>query len=99
MVQKQCTTLDEVRSEIDAIDDEIIELMADRNGFIKQAAHFKESVEEVKAPDRIDYVLERVRHKALTLGLNPHLVSRIYELMIEEMVESEIAQFRDIKGF
>ena len=99
MNQKECHSLEEVRQEIDTIDDQILELMAQRNNYIKQAAHFKQSVEEVKAPERIEYVLERVRHKALTHGLNPHLVSKIYEQMIEEMVESEIAQFRDIKGF
>jgi isochorismate pyruvate lyase len=99
MSQKSCNTLEEVRTQVDMIDDQILELMAQRNNYIKQAAHFKQSVEEVKAPERVEYVLERVRHKALTLGLNPHLVSKIYEQMIEEMVESEIAQFRDIKGF
>jgi isochorismate pyruvate lyase len=99
MSQKTCNTLEEVRSEIDKIDNQIIELMAERNSFIKQAAHFKESVEEVKAPDRVEYVLERVRHKSLTLGLNPHMVTELYNIMIEEMVESEIAQFRDTKGF
>ena len=95
----ECQSLEEVRSAVDAIDDQIIELMSQRNAYVKQAAHFKNSVEEVKAPERVDYVLERIRHKALTLGLNPHMVAKIYEMMINEMVESEIAQFRNIKGF
>jgi len=95
----ECQSLAEVRSAVDTIDDQIIELMAQRNAYVKQAAHFKNSVEEVKAPERVEYVLERIRHKALTLGLNPHMVAKIYEMMINEMVESEIAQFRNIKGF
>ncbi len=96
---KACQTLEEVRNEVDAIDAQIVELMALRNNYVKQAAHFKQSVDEIKAPDRMEYVLERVRHKALTLGLNPHMVAQIYEIMIYEMVEAEIAQFRNIKGF
>lgn len=96
---KACHTLEEVRHEVDAIDAQIVELMALRNNYVKQAAHFKQSVDEIKAPERMEYVLERVRHNALTLGLNPHMVAQIYTIMINEMVEAEIAQFRNIKGF
>ncbi|HID93683.1 MAG TPA: chorismate mutase, partial [bacterium (Candidatus Stahlbacteria)] len=48
---KKCTTLDEARSKIDSVDRDIVELIAKRNNYIKQIAHFKTSVEEVKAED------------------------------------------------
>ena len=95
---KTCTTLDELRTEIDVLDDTIVELIAARNQYIHQAASFKESVEEVKAEDRVEAVLNRVRHKALTLGLSPNLISDLYRTMIHEMVESEIAEFRNTKA-
>jgi len=95
---KECTTLDELRSEIDVLDDTIVELIAARNQYIHQAASFKESVEEVKAEDRVEAVLNRTRHKALTLGLSPNLITDVYRLMINQMVESEISEFRNTKA-
>jgi isochorismate pyruvate lyase len=99
MEVKKCNTLEEVRHEIDLLDTKIVELIAARNDYIHQAAGFKNSVEEVKAEDRVDFVLQKVRHQALAAGVSPNLVSKLYEIMIEEMVESEIAEFRNRKAF
>jgi len=99
MEVKKCNTLEEVRHEIDLLDTKIVELIAARNDYIHQAAGFKNSVEEVKAEDRVDFVLQKVRHQALAAGVSPNLVSKLYEIMIEEMVESEFAEFRNRKAF
>ena len=96
---KQCSSLQEVRDEIDKLDDEIVELIAKRNRYIHQAAAFKESIDEVKAPERVDAVLQKVRHKDLSLNLSPNLISKLYDIMINEMVESEIAEFRNSGKF
>ena len=99
MQTKQCNSLEEVRQEIDKLDDQIVELIGARNSYIKQAARFKETVEEVKAPERINEIMSKVRHKALTLGMSPNLLEEIYTIMIDEMVESEIAEFRNSSVF
>ncbi len=96
---KKCKSLEEVREEIDTIDEEILHLIAKRKDLIKQAAKFKHSIEEVKADDRVEYVIDHARHLALTLGVNPNMVSQIYRIMIDEMVESEIAEFQNAKNF
>ena len=96
---KKCHSLEEVREEIDKVDDQILELIAKRKDLVKQAAKFKHSVEEIKADERIDYVIDRVRHKALVLGVSPNMVTDIYKQMIDDMVETEIAQFRNAKNF
>jgi isochorismate pyruvate lyase len=95
---KQCNTLQEARSEIDKVDEEIVKLIALRNDYIKQIAHFKTSVEEVKAEDRIDDVISKVRAQAIELDLSPNLINDLYIRMIDGMVESEIAEFRNAKG-
>jgi isochorismate pyruvate lyase len=96
---KQCNTLEEVRAEIDKIDYEIVELIAKRNSYIHQAAAFKNSIDEVKDEDRIERVKQRVRAKAIELDVSPNLISELFTKMIDEMVESEIAQFRDTTNF
>jgi len=92
---KNCTTLQEVRTEIDAIDGLLVELIAKRNNYIKQAAKFKESIDEVKAEERIEYIMQRVRKKAIELSVNPNMIEELFGIMINEMVETEIAEFRN----
>lgn len=94
-MMKECNSLEEVRNEVDKLDDQIVELIAARNAYIHQAVKFKQSVEEVKAEERVTKVMERVRHKALALGLSPNLITDLYKKMIDEMVELEISEFRD----
>lgn len=96
---KQCSTLEEARSEIDSVDREIVELIAKRNEYIKQIAHFKTSVEEIKAEERIADVIEHVRAQAISLGLSPNLINDLYVRMIDEMVESEISEFKNAQRY
>ncbi len=96
---KKCNSLEEARAEIDKIDEKIVELIATRNAYIKQIAHFKNSVEEVKAKDRIDDVINRVRAKAIELDLSPNLITELYIKMIDAMVDSEISEFKNAKNY
>jgi len=99
MEMEKCTTLEEARAKIDEVDEEIVKLIAKRNNYIKQIAHFKTSVEEVKAEDRINDVINRVRRQAIDLDLSPNLINDLYVRMIDAMVESEIAEFNNAKSF
>ena len=96
---KKCETLEELRKEIDKVDEKIVELIAIRNDYIKQAANFKHTVDEIKADERIDEVLNHVRHKALSLGVSPNMVADLYKEMIDAMVETEIAELRNRGSF
>jgi isochorismate pyruvate lyase len=99
MEVEKCTTLDEARGKIDKVDEEIVKLIAKRNNYIKQIAHFKTSVEEVKAQDRINNVISSVREQAISLDLSPNLINELYVKMIDAMVESEIEEFNNAKSF
>ncbi len=92
---KECHSLDEVRKEIDKIDEEIVKLISLRSKYVKQAAKFKESIEEIKSDERIDDVLNHVRHLAATLGISPNLVADIFKILIDKMVEMEIEEFKN----
>ena len=96
---KKCNSLEEVRTEIDALDNKLVELISQRSHIIRQAASFKNSVDEVKAEDRIDYIMQRVRHLAIEEGINPNMISELFTIMIDEMVEMEISEFRNDNVF
>ena len=96
---KKCTSLEEVRTEIDLIDTKLVDLISQRSHLIHQAVSFKNSVEEVKAEDRIEYIMQKSRHEAIALGINPNMISELFKIMIDEMVEMEISEFRNADVF
>ncbi|OQX75772.1 MAG: chorismate mutase [Epsilonproteobacteria bacterium 4484_65] len=98
METAKCTTLDEARRKIDEVDEQIVALIAKRNNYIKQIAHFKTNIDEVKAEERINAVISRVREQAISLDLSPNLINDLYVRMIDAMVESEIAEFNNAKS-
>jgi len=95
----KCNSLQEVREKIDTLDIKLVELISERSHLIRQAASFKDSVEDVKAKDRIEFILQRVRHHAIELGVSPNMISELFTIMIDEMVETEIAEFRNTQTF
>ena len=96
---KKCNSLEEARNEIDRLDDRIVELIAERNAYIKQLAHFKNSIDEIKADERIEDVIDRVRSRAIELGLSPTLNNHLYIRMIDAMVDSEVAEYKNARNF
>lgn len=96
---KELKSLEEARGAIDLLDIELVELISKRSHLIRKVASFKESVEEVKAEDRIEFILQRVRHHAIKIGVSPNMISELFTIMIDEMVETEISEFRNTEIF
>ena len=89
----QCNSLDEVRANIDRIDNEIIKLIAERGTYVSQASLFKKNEEGVKDKSRVEKVIQRVRDKATTYGANPDMVERLYRDMIAGFIKLEMRDF------
>lgn len=90
----KCSSLTEVRSNIDRIDDEIIRLIAERGDYVAQASAFKKDEEGVKDPARVEQVIAKVRAKADEYGANADMVEALYREMISRFVNMEINEFR-----
>lgn len=89
----QCQSLDEVRENIDRIDDEIIKLIAERKQYVIQASAFKKNTDEVKAPNRVEAVIAKVRQKAELYGADPDMAEALYREMISRFVNMETKAF------
>ncbi|WP_310602650.1 chorismate mutase [Anaerosporobacter sp.] len=90
----KCNSLEEVRGNIDRIDNEIIKLIAERGTYVVQASTFKKSEDGVKAPNRVEAVIEKVRSKAEEYGANPDMVEALYREMISRFVNMEMEEFK-----
>ncbi len=93
-----CRSMDEVRAGIDQLDREIVALLAERAGYIRQAARIKGRLQEIVDPARIEQVVTRVRALAAGRGLPPDLVESLYRLMIERFIALEKPEFDRLHG-
>jgi len=84
-----CQSLDQLRREIDRLDEQIVRLLAERGGYVLAAARFKHSADEVRAPQRVEQVVARVRDLALKHGALPDVVERTYRTLISAFTDAE----------
>ncbi|MBD9396580.1 MULTISPECIES: chorismate mutase [unclassified Pseudomonas] len=89
-MEVQCKSIEEVREQIDGIDREIVALLARRGGFVTQAAAFKKTTTDVRAPARVEQVIAKVRGMAEETGASPDVVESVYRAMIAAFIEEEL---------
>lgn len=82
----------EVRTNIDRIDREIVKLLSERANYVRQASIFKKTADDVKAPDRVEEVIAKVRNISLEYGLNPQISEQIYRTMIACFIDYEMKE-------
>jgi isochorismate pyruvate lyase len=92
----RCTTLQEVRDQIDRVDTLIVGLIAERTGYVVQAARFKDTKEAVRIPTRIEFIIDRVRVLAQETGLDPAMIESVYRQLIEQSIERESRYWDEI---
>jgi isochorismate pyruvate lyase len=85
----ECKDLAEVRENIDRLDRKIVPLLAERAGYVEQAARFKPTKAAVVDTDRIEAIILKVRHLAIEEGMDPDLVEHIYRSMIDAYIVHE----------
>ena len=93
-----CTTLEEVRDNIDRLDQQIVTLLAERGRFVSQAARFKKDTDGVKAPQRVEQVIAKVRGLAESVGASPEVTEQVYRAMIAAFIEQELADHAVLAG-
>ena len=86
---KECESLEEVRENIDRLDNSIVPLLLERNHYVMQAAKLKGDVNAARVPTRIEDVVQKVRSVAQERGSNPDIVEAIYRAMIEINIQVE----------
>ena len=88
-----CSSLDQVRSNIDRIDNEIIRLIAQRGKYVAQAAAFKKSETEVRDSSRVEAVVQKARNTAEQYGADPDMIEAVYREMISRFITSEMSLY------
>ncbi|MFT8322725.1 MAG: chorismate mutase [Bacillus sp. (in: firmicutes)] len=83
-------SLNEVREQIDLLDSQIVSLLKERSVFVAEAARFKKDRDEVKAPERVEAVIKKVRLLAEQNNVSQSLVEQVYRTMITCFIQEEM---------
>jgi isochorismate pyruvate lyase len=93
-----CQSLDEVRAAMDAVDREIIALVAKRVEYVRAAARFKPSAEAVVDHSRMQAVLSTRRAWATEAGLDGASMEAIYRDLVAYCVSEERLHWKKLSG-
>jgi isochorismate pyruvate lyase len=93
---KDCTDLSQVRVEIDRVDNALVELIAERFGYVERAWQIKLGLkQEANVPWRNQQVIDKVRSRAEAKGLPPDLCEALWRQMIGWFIQYEEEKLRD----
>ncbi|KAB8317905.1 isochorismate lyase [Tolypothrix campylonemoides VB511288] len=90
-----CSNIQEIRQEIDAIDKEVIAALGRRFAYVKAAAKFKISETSVKAPNRLNSMLQERRAWAEEAGLNPEVIEKLYRDLVNYFIDEEMKHWQN----
>jgi len=85
--------LPEIREHLDRLDNALLTILAERMSFIPKVAEYKKKNNVVRyQPEREKQIFEAKEEIAKKLKLNPELVKKIFETIIEDAhrIEKEI---------
>ncbi len=89
-----CTTIEEVREQIDALDEQIIGLIGKRGEYVKAASRFKSDEAAVRAPERVRALLQSRKGMAARAGLDPDVIANVYRLLVDYFIDEELHHWK-----
>jgi len=85
----ECVTKEDVRAELDRIDQGLLALFAERHRYVTRMAHIKTDPHEAHDPTRTKAVLDKQRKRAEELGLDEDQAELIWKTLIDWNVNYE----------
>ena len=81
--------MDELRKELDLLDNELIKLVSKRFKFIEQAAIIKDDISKIRDNERIESIIIRLRNLAEINDISPDIVEKLWRYIIELSIDLE----------
>ncbi|MCL4767171.1 MAG: chorismate mutase [Hyphomicrobiaceae bacterium] len=92
---EDCTDMGQVRAEIDRLDAELVDLIAERFGYVERAWQLKLGArQQANVPWRNQQVIDKVRARAVERGVPPDLCEALWRQMIGWFIQYEEEKLR-----
>lgn len=95
---QHCTTMEDVRRNVNALDDVLVPLLVTRIGYMQQAARIKGDASQVRDEARIEAIVSRVRERTAQEGGQPDVMEAIYRQLMEACIAYEHREFARLRG-
>ena len=89
--------LKKVRKNIDEIDSKIIKLISDRFKEIHKVTKLKDNHDQIIDHERITHILKTVQTKAKKNKIDQEIVTRIWQIFIQEAIKLEYSKIKKSK--
>lgn len=87
---QDCTDMADIRAAIDVLDAQLVQLLAQRAGYIDRAGAIKAAANlPARITPRVDQVIANVRAHAQAQGLAPDLAQQLWQVLIEWSIARE----------
>ena len=88
-----CGSMPELRAAIDAVDQELVRLLALRQLYIERAAVLKQDRSVVRDQTRVEEVVAKVLASANKAGLSTAIAEPVWRTLIEQSIRHELEAF------
>lgn len=85
----ECESMAEVRAGVDALDRQLVALIAERSRYMEAAARIKPSRDKVRDEWRIEDVVSKVKAEAAQQGLPVEIAEPVWRELIERSISYE----------
>ena len=94
----ECQSIDDVRQQIDLIDQELIRLFAKRQEYVKEVVKYKDKTEEaIIASERRSFVINQRSEWAQDYGLDKKAYAKLFELLVDHNIRKEMEMINESK--
>ena len=86
--------LSKIRSELDKLDNSLIEIIKKRTNLVKKVLALKEKKNQIVDQKRIKKILNNIKKKSLKNNIDPKITNRIWKNMIWSYIDFERRNFK-----
>lgn len=95
---EDCNDMADVRAGVDAIDRELVALLATRFGYMRAAARIKPTRDAVRDEERKRIVIEQACAAARDAGVPVGIVAALWDDLVEASITYEMVEWDAIRG-
>lgn len=93
-IPDQCESMVDIRAEIDRLDRQVVALLGQRFAYVKAASKFKTSETTVRAPERLQAMLQQRRVWAEEEGLDADVIEKMYQDLVNHFIDEEMKHWK-----
>ena len=93
-MKKKFKNLNEVRKNIDNVDERLVKLIAERESYVREALRFKITKKQIIDRKRISIVLKRIKKLSKKYKVESVITQRIWKLIINNFIILENKLFK-----